>query len=299
MTIGFVGLGNMGGNIALRLLDQGHQLIVSDLSRDAAAEHLARGATWADSAADVATRVDVVLTSLPGPKQVEPVSREILSAFGDGSKKLLVELSTSSPGLASQLAAEFAAKGARFFDCPVSGSIDNGRNGTLNLLVGGDPADIDSVRPLLEDFSREIIHLGPAGAGLVGKLANNAMVMAELALFSEVISIGAASGIEPRALVNMLTKSSVGQGSVLKFLLPELVLQRKFSPPTFALDLGRKDIGLAVGQAKLYDVPTPLLALVEQSAVEMVAAGHGDEDSSVVYSLQERRSGRVIHDAPA
>lgn len=298
MKVGFIGLGNMGGSIAHRLQLKGHQLIVHDIDASRAQPYINAGGTWADSPKAVARDADIVLTSLPGPAQVEAVvlgRNGVLEGIADGG--LLVDLSTSSPSLALKLSEEFAARHARFLDAPVSGSITQAREGQLTILVGGSPDDLRAAEPLLADFSREILHLGPVAAGLVGKLANNAAVMGTLVLLSEVMSVAVAAGIEPRALLRALQQSSFGRGMVLNFLLPEIVLPQKFTPPTFSLDLGRKDIGLINDLAGSADVSTPLLALVEQSAVEMVASGRGGEDSSVLYSLQERRSGRVIHDS--
>lgn len=173
MTIGFIGLGKMGGNIALRLIDQGYQLVVSDIAKGAGEPHLAAGATWADSPAEVAQACDIVLLSLPWPAQVEAVVLGAGGILGGAAPGMTVaDLSTSSPELSQRLAARLSEAGARFVDAPVSGSIDQGRQGLLTVLAGGEDSDVENVRPVLESFAREVIHLGPVGAGLVGKLAN-------------------------------------------------------------------------------------------------------------------------------
>lgn len=290
MTIGFIGLGKMGGNIALRLIDQGYQLVVSDIAKGAGGPHLAAGATWADSPAEVAQACDIVLLSLPGPGQVEAVVLGGGGILGGAAPGMTVaDLSTSSPELSQRLAARLSEAGARFVDAPVSGSIGQGRQGLLTVLAGGEDSDVENVRPVLESFSREVIHLGPVGAGLVGKLANNAMVLATLNLLAEVASIADSAGITPDRLVSALNATSYGRGMILGFLMPHVVLPKKFDPPAFTLEHGRKDIALFTALARSGDVPAPLLGLVETGAVEMVARGYGAVDSAVMYQLQELR----------
>lgn len=300
MEIGFIGLGQMGGNMALRLLDQGHKLVVNDLRKDIAAPVLDAGAVWADSPAAVARSCSVVLSSLPGPPQVEAVALGpdgLIEGISAGS--LYVDLSTSSPLTIRKIAAAFAEKGATAMDAPVSGGNTQSRSGTLVVFAGGSSADVDRVRPVLEDLSKEVLHIGALGGGCVAKIANNAVGLTTLALLSEVISLGVKAGVDHRTLLNVLRQGAYGQGMFLTFMVPEVAFKHRYDPAGFALDLGRKDVALATTLGRDLDVPLPIVNLVEQSAVEMVQRGHGRKDATIIFSLQELRAGVKLHDDDA
>lgn len=300
MELGFIGLGQMGGNMALRLLDQGHKLVVNDLSKDIAAPVLDAGAVWADSPAAVARSCSVVLSSLPGPPQVEAVALGpdgLIEGISAGS--LYVDLSTSSPLTIRKIAAAFAEKGATAMDAPVSGGNTQSRAGTLVVFAGGSSADLDRVRPVLEDLSKEVLHIGDVGGGCVAKIANNAVGLSTLALLSEVISLGVKAGVDHQTLLNVLRQGAYGQGMFLTFMVPEVAFKHRYDPAGFALDLGRKDVALATTLGRDLDVPLPIVNLVEQSAVEMVQRGHGRKDSTIIFSLQELRAGVKLHDDDA
>lgn len=300
MELGFIGLGQMGGNMALRLLDQGHKLVVNDLSKDIAAPVLDAGAVWADSPAAVARSCSVVLSSLPGPPQVEAVALGpdgLIEGISAGS--LYVDLSTSSPLTIRRIAAAFAERGASAMDAPVSGGNTQSRAGTLVVFAGGSSADLDRVRPVLEDLSKEVLHIGDVGGGCVAKIANNAVGLTTLALLSEVISLGVKAGIDHQTLLNVLRQGAYGQGMFLTFMVPEVAFKHRYEPAGFALDLGRKDVALATTLGRDLNVPLPIVNLVEQSAVEMVQRGHGSKDSTIIFSLQELRAGVKLHDDDA
>lgn len=300
MKIGFIGLGKMGGNMALHLLDQGEDLVITDINRDAAAPMLAAGATWADSPADVAAAADIVLTSLPGPPQVEDVALGpggILEGIRPGA--LYVDLSTSTPTLIQRIAERFAEQGVGVLDAPVSGGMHNSRDGSLTVLVGGSDEHFHRAEPILQHLARILMHVGPSGAGAVAKLVNNAVGLSTLVLLSEVMSIGVKAGIDHQTLLRVLQNGAYGQGAFLTHLVPNIAFKHAYEPATFALALGRKDIALATALGRELNVPMPMVNLTEQAAVELVARGHAHIDATSIFSLQEVRSGAKLHDDDA
>src|SRR5271156_6414269 len=170
MRIGFIGLGNMGGSMALNLIKAGHQVTVNDVRRQVAEPHLAGGATWADSAA-AAKDAEVVFTSLPGPKEVEAVvlgEGGLITAMAPGS--LYIDLSTNSPTVVRQVHARLKARGIRMLDAPVSGGVVGARKATLAVMVGGSEADYNEVKPVLDAIGDKVTYIGEIGAGSGAKL---------------------------------------------------------------------------------------------------------------------------------
>ena len=300
MKVGYIGLGNMGRNMALRLLERGVDLTVTDINPDAAKECLAAGAAWAADPAAVAATCDLVISSLPGPPQVEQVAlgpRGIIEGIRPGV--LYIDMSTSSPTLIRRIDERFAEHGARAIDAPVSGGSSQSRAGTLTVLVGAEEELFARAEPVLTHLARELMHLGPLGAGSVAKLVNNAVGLSTLSLLSEVISLGVQAGIDHRTMLRVLKEGAYGQGMFLSFMLPEVAFPHRYDPPGFALALGRKDLGLATQLGRELNVPMPMVSLTEQAAIELVARGHAQHDTTIIFSLQELRSGAKLHDDDA
>ena len=159
MRVGFIGLGNMGGPMASNMIKAGHSLTVYDIRREAAEPHLAAGAEWAESPAAVAEQSEVVVTSLPGPKEVEGVALGeggILTKLNRGA--VYADLSTNSPSLIRQLHARFKAKGIDLLDAPVSGGIPGARNATLAVMVGGSKEAFERIKPILDAIGDKSLH---------------------------------------------------------------------------------------------------------------------------------------------
>lgn len=300
MKIGFVGLGKMGGNMALHLLDQQEQLVVTDISKEIAKPVLDAGAIWADSPGELASQVDIVLSSLPGPPQVESVALGedgILQGIREGA--LYADLSTSTPTLIQRIGAEFSKKGASVLDAPVSGGMHNSRDGSLTVLVGGTEEDFATAEPILQHLAGALMHVGPSGAGAVAKLVNNAVGLSTLVLLSEVMSIGVKAGIDHQILLKVLQNGAYGQGAFLSHIVPNIAFKHAYDPATFALALGRKDIGLATALGRELNVPMPMVNQAEQAAIELIARGHADKDATSIFSLQEFRADVKLHDDDA
>jgi len=170
-TIGFIGTGRMGTPMAAHLLAAGLPLVVHDAREDAARTLVERGAAWVGSPAAVADRAGTIVTIVPSSREVEAVYADLLPRLGAGH--LLIEMTSADPASTRELAAKVAARGAAMLDAPVSGGVKGAVEGTLSIMVGGEAAELERARPLLERMGKRIFHVGPIGAGHAMKLVNN------------------------------------------------------------------------------------------------------------------------------
>jgi 3-hydroxyisobutyrate dehydrogenase len=292
MRIGFIGLGNMGGPMALNLIKAGHALVVHDIRRKMADAHIAGGAKWADTPADAAKDADLVLTSLPGPKEVEAVAIGGENGILQGISKSAVyaDLSTNSPTLVRRLHAIFAERGIAMLDAPVSGGIPGARGGTLSVMVGGDEAVYRRIKPALEAIGDKLQYVGASGAGAVAKLVHNMLVFTTFGIFAEAFTLGVKAGADPEKLYDAVRNGAYGQGMMLA-ALPKVIFKGDFDKVTATLDIGRKDIGLATGLARELGMPLRIAAEVEQELVRAIAQGLGEKDFLTAFTIQEDRAG--------
>jgi 3-hydroxyisobutyrate dehydrogenase len=295
MRIGFIGLGNMGGPMALNLMKAGHTLVVHDVRRDSAKPHLDAGATWADSPRAVAREAEMILTSLPGPPEVEAVALGadgIVHGAQPGS--VYADLSTNSPTVIRKIYAAFKAKGVHVLDSPVSGGVIGAKRGSLQVMVGGDEAIYREVKGVLGAIGNNVGYMGAIGAGSIAKLVHNMISILTRSLIAEGFTLGVKAGVKPEALLEAIRGASFGQGLILSHMLPDVVFKGDFDSVRFALKLARKDVGLATGLAREFDVPMPLAAVGEQILVEAMARGWGDRDSTSPWLLQEEAAGVTV-----
>jgi 3-hydroxyisobutyrate dehydrogenase-like beta-hydroxyacid dehydrogenase len=291
MRIGFIGLGNMGGPMALNLIKAGHTLIVHDVRREAAAPHLQQGAKWADSPQAVARESELVLTSLPGPKDVEAVALGAGGIIhGAVAGTIYADLSTGSPTMMRRLHAAFKAKGVHVLDAPVSGGVIGAQRGTLQVMVGGEEPIYNEVKDVLTGIGK-VGYMGPIGAGTIAKLVHNMISIATRGLIAEGFTLGVKAGVKPEALLEAIRGASYGQGYMLSHMLPDVIFKGDFDTVRFALKLARKDIGLATELAREFDVPMPMATIAEQTLVEALVRGWGDKDSLSPWMLQEEAAG--------
>lgn len=292
MRIGFIGLGNMGGPMALNVLKAGHTMVVTDLRREAAKPHLDLGATWAGSPKEVARASEIVFTSLPGPREVEAVtmgSGGILEGATRGT--VYVDLSTSSATLIRRIHRIYAERGVDVLDAPVSGGVPGARSGKLAVLVGGDDALYKRVKPVLDAIGDKVMRVGEIGCGTIAKLVHNMVSACARMAIAEGLTLGVKAGVTPEALLDALQRSSFGQGRVLKEMIPNIVFPGNFDTVNFALELLRKDVGLATELGREYHVPMMIAAVAEQQLEEGLRRGWGHRDSNSIFLLQEERAG--------
>ena len=291
MKVGFIGLGTMGASMAYNCLQGGNDMVVHDIRREAATQHLEAGAVWADSPREVAEASDIVFTSLPGPTEVEAVGLgEDGILQGLSENKVYFDLSTSTPGLIRRIHEEAAARGIHVLDAPVSGGPRGARSGNLAIWVGGDKDVFDRCKPVLDSIGDKAYYVGPIGCGAIAKLVHNCTGYIVQAALAEVFTMGVKAGVEPLALWQAVRKGAQGRRGTFEGLAEHL-LPGKFDPPDFALRLARKDVDLAVSVGREYDVPMRLAQLTLQEMTEAINRGWGGRDSRVAMLLQEERAG--------
>ena len=291
-TVGFIGLGNMGGGMSANIQRAGYPMVVYDLREEAAKLLLEGGARLANSPAEVASLCDITLTSLPGPKEVESVStgpEGVLEGMKPGG--IYIDLSTSRPTLIREIEPRFRQKGCHVLDAPVSGGKSGAASGNLAVMVGGEREIFDRVKPILDSFGDKVFYAGSIGAGSVAKLVHNMIGHGVRQAIAEGLTLGVKAGVEAEALWECIRRGSLGRMSGLHEGIARTVFTGEFDPPNFALDLSRKDIGLATDLGREFNVPMPVANLVEQIAIQGMNRGWGGRDSSVTFLLQEEQAG--------
>ena len=290
--LGFIGLGTMGASLASNLQKAGHDLVVHDVARQLAERHIADGATWAETPRAVAEQSDVVLTSLPGPPEVETVAldgeRGLVAGLKPGS--VYFDLSTSSPTLIRQIHATFAEAGVHVLDAPVSGGPAGAKSGRLAVWVGGDEAVFTKHRAVLDAMGDQVRYIGPIGAGCIAKLTHSAAGYTIQCALAEVFTMGVKAGVEPLALWEAVRQGAHGRRRTFDGLLAEHFLIDDYDPPAFAMRLGLKDVSLATELGREFDVPMRLVNMTQMEMTEAVNRGWGDRDSRVSMLLQQERA---------
>ena len=291
MKVGFIGLGTMGSSMAYNALQGGNEMVVHDIRREAATPHLEAGAVWADTPREVAEASEIVFTSLPGPVEVEAVSLGDEGLFqGLTEGKVYFDLSTSTPNLIRRIHEEGAARGIHVLDAPVSGGPRGARTRNLAIWVGGDKDVFDRCKPVLDAIGDKAYYVGPIGCGAVAKLVHNCAGYMIQCAMAEVFTMGVKAGVEPMALWQAVRKGATGRRGPFEGLAEHL-LPGKFDPPDFALRLARKDVDLAVGVGREYDVPMKMATIALQELTEALNRGWAERDSRVAMLLQEERAG--------
>ena len=299
MKVGFIGLGIMGASMASNVQKGGHELIVHDIRPEAAKPHLEAGAVWAGSPKQVAEASEVVLTSLPGPPEVEAVALGddgLLAGLSAG--KAYFDLSTNSPTVVRRLHATFAGRGIPLLDAPVSGGPRGARTRKLAIWVGGDEAVFQRFKPVLDAMGDQVRRVGAIGAGSVAKLVHNMTTYCVQTALAEVFTLGVKAGVEPIELWEAVRYGATGRQRTFD-RLADGFLRGKYDPPNFALRLAHKDVTLACALGRENKVPMRLAQLTLDEMTEALNRGWGERDSRVAMLLQEERAGVEIKVDPA
>lgn len=291
MKVGFLGTGIMGGSIAARILAAGHDLVIYDPRPEAASQLLEAGATLAESPAAVARATEIVFASLPSPEASEAATLGPDGAFTTGGEgaRTYVDLTTNRLSVVRRLAEAATAAGIEMIDAPVSGGKTAARRGQLSILVGGDTAVLERCRPVIETFGSRIFHVGPIGAGNVVKLVNNLVFLSNLVIAQEAIVLGVKAGMDPDTLVRVIQASS-GAGTGVETAVA-LLTDRDFRPRITRLEIGHKDVKLALEMARELGLPLPIGIQVERVWLEGLALGWTDDDMTSLIRLFERPAG--------
>jgi 2-hydroxy-3-oxopropionate reductase len=290
-TVGFIGLGVMGRPMARNVLAAGFPLVVHNRSRAPVDALVEAGAEPAVSPADVARRAAIVITMVPDTPDVEQVIAGPAGVF-DGIQPgcVIVDMSTIAPSVARRLAAEAGARGAAMLDAPVSGGEIGAIENTLSIMVGGDAAALERVRPVLEAMGRRdrIVHVGPSGAGQLAKACNQLVLAATLGGVSEAFALARKAGVDP-ARVREALLGGFAYSRVLE-VHGQRMLDRHYVPG-FRAALFDKDLRIAAATLGEHHVPAPVSAAAQQLVGAMIAAGEGQDDYSAVARVVFRLAG--------
>jgi 3-hydroxyisobutyrate dehydrogenase len=291
-TVGFVGLGAMGGPMALNLVKHGFSLVVHDIDPAKAALWRTRGATVVDSAEAVAARVERTICMVETTAQAEAViagEHGIIRGARPGD--VVACMSTIDPLAARRLAEQLTARGVAMVDAPVSGGTERAASGELSIIVGGAAETVAACQDLFRAMGANVFHVGGLGQGLAMKLVNNMLVQVNTVAVAEALVLGVKAGLDPRTIYDVV-RVSTGTSFAFETRVPRM-LHRDFSPGG-TVDISFKDQELETAFAKQLGVPV-LLANVTQQVYQMArAAGFNKEDGSAVVKVLEQLAGVTV-----
>ncbi len=286
--VGVIGTGIMGGPMARNLLEAGFPVHVYNRTPARAQPLLEAGARWAESPAELAEQVSIVMSCVPDSPDVENVylgERGVCAGLQAGS--LCIDMSTISPDVARKVAGAVEERGGRFLDAPISGGKTGAEAGTLSIMVGGRAEDVQRARPVFEAVGQSVVHCGPVGFGQLTKLCNQILCVANLLGVCEAITFARRVGLDPRTMLEAVSGGAAGSWA-LNNLGPRMV-ERDFRP-MFMVDLQQKDLRIALDTAYRNRLSLPGTALVHQLLGANQAAGEGRDGTQALIKVLERLS---------
>ena len=287
--LGFVGLGTMGAAMASNLARAGFPLTVFNRAPGRAGPLVELGAVEARSPRQVGEASDVVVTCVTDSPQVDEVlfgAQGLAPGLARGS--LFIDCSTISPARAREFGARLASQGVAMVDAPVSGGSEGAKAGTLTIMVGGAPADVDRARPVLGAMGRTVTHIGPLGSGQVAKAVNQVVLCGTYLGVAEGVVLAMKAGLDPEVVVGALSGGAAGSW-VMQNRSKNMIEDRY--PLGFKLALHRKDLAIALELARQAGATLPVAALAATLEDGLVAAGFGDDDNSALARAVRRLSG--------
>jgi 3-hydroxyisobutyrate dehydrogenase-like beta-hydroxyacid dehydrogenase len=287
--IGFVGLGVMGGRVAKRLMDAGHELTGYNRTRSKADWLVGDGLRLADTPRQVAEAADVTFSMVTGTAALRAITEGpdgIVAGLGRG--KVYVDMSTASPEASRALAEIVAERGARMLDAPVSGSVSTLEEGKLSLMVGGDEAVVERVRPILRDIGPKVTHVGANGQAVLMKIATNLSLAVQMLAFSEGVLLAEKGGIKRETAVEVLLNSVIASPMV-EYRGP-FVLEMP-EEAWFDVNMMQKDLLLALEAGRSLDVSLPTTAVTNELLTAARAMGFAEQDFAVLFDVLARMSG--------
>jgi 3-hydroxyisobutyrate dehydrogenase len=289
MRVGFVGLGTMGGAMAANVARAGFEVSAWNRTPGRAAELGELGVRLAASPAEVAAASEVVVTIVSDTPDVEAVLfGEAGVAAGATPGSIVVDMSTIAPSATRDFASRLAVRGVRMLDAPVSGGSEGAKKGSLSIFVGGDPADLERVRPVLASMGTTITHVGPIGAGQAVKAVNQVILAGAYLGVAEGIVLAIKAGLDVDQVV-----AALSGGAAQSWVLANRSgrMQDNDYPLGFKVALHRKDLGIALQLARETGTALPISALCEQIEAGLIGKGHGDDDVSAVARAIRELSG--------
>ncbi len=287
--VGFIGVGHMGGPMAMNLVKKDFAVVVYDVDPDKIAPYEALGATRAGSPAEVASQVDRTISMVATTAQAESVIAGDDGVIqGASAGHIVISASTIDPFAAQRLHDQLGAQGIAMLDAPVSGGTVRSASGELSIMVGGDPAVFESCRDMFEAMGTNIFYIGPVGQGLAMKLVNNMLVQTHLVSICEALVMGVKAGLDPQRIYDVV-RVSTGNSYGFETRVPR-ILDRDFEPGG-SVDISYKDQELETAFAKELGVPI-LTANLSQQVFQMArAAGLGAEDHGALIKVLEKMAG--------
>jgi 3-hydroxyisobutyrate dehydrogenase len=282
--VGWIGTGVMGLSMCGHVLDAGYDVTVHNRTRARAQPLLERGATWADTPGAVAAASDVVCSIVGYPGDVREVLLGDDGALGGAAAgSVLVDLTTSEPSLAVEIAGAAVSKGVASVDAPVSGGDVGARNATLSIMVGGDEEAVERVRPLFETFGKTIVRQGGPGAGQHTKMVNQTLIAGAMIGVCEALLYAYRAGLDLETVLSSVEPGAAGSWSLTNYA-PRM-LKGDFEPG-FVVEHFVKDMGIALAEARRMNLSLPGLALVQQLYVALMAQGQGRKGTqSLILAL--------------
>ncbi|WNC70960.1 3-hydroxyisobutyrate dehydrogenase [Thalassotalea psychrophila] len=289
-NIAFIGLGNMGGPMASNLLKSGHQVAVFDLFPEAVAKLVSEGASTADKVSECVKDAEFIVSMLPAGKHVEGLyigDDGLINYIKPGS--LVIDSSTIDKGTVIKVSTELANKDINFVDAPVSGGVGGAQAGTLSFMVGGNVADFNLAKPILENMGKNIFHAGSHGAGQVAKVCNNMLLAVLMSGTAEALQLGMDNGLDAEVLSDIMLQSS-GRNWTLEVYNPcpgvmENVPSSNDYNGGFMTNLMAKDLGLAMDTAVQSQSSTPMGALARNLFALHAGQGNGSKDFSSIIKM--------------
>ncbi len=288
-TLGFVGLGVMGGHMVKRLLDKGHVVTGFDLV-PSKAEWLAKaGLQWADSGRAVAEGCDIVFASLPNTGALRGATggpNGIIAGLGPG--KTFVDMSTVDADASREIAGVVASRGAVMLDAPVSGSVVTIQRGELSIMVGGPRESFERVKPYLLDIGPKVTHVGGNGLAVAMKIAVNLSIGVQMQAFCESVPLAEKNGIARETAIEVLLSSAVAS-PMLKYRAPFLLTPP--DPVWFNVNMMQKDLNLALAMGQRLNVPLPSAAASNECLTAARGMGFAEQEMSTVFDVLARMAG--------
>jgi len=286
LSVGFIGVGNMGNPMAANVLKAGFPMTVFDLNPKAMENLVQAGARRAGSAAEVVDASQVVLTSLPASPDVEAIYLEpggLVERAKPGT--ILIDLSSVLPSTPRKIEPQAKKRGVHFLEAPVSGGVTGARAATLAIMVGGDAGPLKQAEPVLRAMGPNIFHVGPAGAGNTVKAINNMMACVNSLAMMEGVVLGVKAGLDPMIVYEVVKASSGGSKALER--IPTALVPRKFEPG-FKVQLMNKDLDTFNTIARELHVPVSFSNVAQRYQQAALAAGLADMDTSAVVQIIER-----------
>ena len=286
VSVGFIGVGNMGNPMAFNVLKAGFPMTVFDLNPKATENLAQAGAKRAGSAREVVENSEILLTSLPASPDVEAMYLEpggLVERAKPGT--ILIDLSSVLPSTPKKIEPKAKARGVHFLEAPVSGGVSGARAATLAIMVGGDVDALGRATPVLRAIGPNIFHVGPVGAGNTVKAINNMMACVNSNAMMEGLMVGVKAGIDPMIVYEVVKASSGGSKALDR--IPRALVPRNFEPG-FKVALMNKDLDTFNTIAKELHVPVSFSNAAQRYQQAALAAGLGEQDTSVVFTIVER-----------